>query len=90
MSNGVDHIQDGGISKANRGSTIFSVVLASVVGFNPPRVVKNKLGIFEGDAVLFQISCCFVDVPLKLHDGFIVISYCSYAKSAGNRIRPCK
>ncbi len=81
MSDGVDHIQDSGIGKANRGPAIFSVVLAPVIGFNPLGVIKNKLGILEGNAVFFQVSCRFVGVPFKFHCDFIVVSFCSYVKS---------
>jgi hypothetical protein len=67
VSNRVDHIQHSRISKPNRGPSILPAVLASVVDFNPPGVVKNKLGILERNALLIQASCHFIGVPFKLY-----------------------
>ena len=66
MSNGVNHLQDSGIGKANRGPTILPVVLTSVIGFDPPLVVKNKLGILEGNAVFSQVSCRPCRRPIQI------------------------
>lgn len=39
----------------------------ALVGFNPPGVLKNKLGILERNTVLFQISCRVIGVSFKFH-----------------------
>ena len=77
---GVDHIQDSRVGKPNRCPTIFPVVLASVVGFNPPGVVKQarhpqkETPCFSGFVPLYRRP---IQVPLCSYCSV----FCSYIKS---------